>query len=63
MQHDTKTLLAMWVPFVVLMSIFLAAFTWAAVDAEHDAVARAQAECVTDAECEAAYGFDMYGNR
>ena len=49
--------------FVVLLVgavLFMAAFIWAAADAEADL---ARAECVTDAQCEAAYGFDMYGNR
>lgn len=65
MTNSPKAALAMWTPFVVCMSIFLGAFCWAAAAAEDDVAAKeaARAECVTDAECEAAYGFDMYGNR
>lgn len=52
------------VVMLLMVAAFMAAWTWAALDAEADAAkAQAQAECVTDAECEAAYGFDMYGNR
>ena len=56
--------LAEWIAPIVGIVLFMAAFSWAALDAEADAArTQAQAECVTDAECEAAYGFDMYGNR
>lgn len=52
------------VVMMLMTAVFMAAFAWAALDAEADAArTQAQAECVTDAECEAAYGFDMYGNR
>lgn len=52
------------VVMLLMVAAFMAAWTWAALDAEADAArTQAQAECVTDAECEAAYGFDMYGNR
>lgn len=54
--------------FIVMIAstaVFMAAFSWAAIVAEREAAERdqARAECVTDAECEAAWGFDMYGNR
>jgi hypothetical protein len=48
------------VVMMLMTAVFMVAFSWAALDAEADA---AKAACATDAECEAAYGFDMYGNR
>ena len=36
--------------------------TLIAILAPGDGLTAAQRNCMTDTECEAAYGFDMYGN-
>lgn len=53
MTNHAKATLAMWAPVVVMLSIFLGVFCWAAARAEDELAAKdaARASCITDIEC------------